>query len=75
MMKKKLLPLLILPIFLIGCTSQKSYVLNESTFFLVMTNIQYYPEEYVNKDLTFDSFINGVNILDVILDIASFNFN
>ena len=55
-MKKRLLPLLTLPIFLIGCTSQKSYVLNESTFFLVMTNIQYYPEEYINKDLTFDSF-------------------
>ena len=35
---------------------QKSYVLNEKNFFLVMTNIQYYPEEYIEKDITFDCF-------------------
>ena len=52
---KKILVLLTLPLLLTQC-AQKSYVLNESTFFLVMTNIQYYPEEYLNKDITFDCF-------------------
>ena len=52
---KKILILLTLPLLLTQC-GQQSYVLNESTFFLVMTNIQYYPEEYLNKDITFDCF-------------------
>ena len=39
-----------------GCSNQNSYVLTETSFFLVMTNIQYYPEEYLNKDITFDCF-------------------
>lgn len=49
---------LLLPLLLLSScgTKQNSYVLNESTFFLVMTNIQYYPEEYINKDITFDCF-------------------
>ena len=49
---------LLLPLLLLSScgTKQNSYVLNESTFFLVMTNIQYYPEEYLNKDITFDCF-------------------
>ncbi len=51
---KKALILLSIPFLLSSCTT--SYDMNESTFFLVMTNIQYYPEDYVNKDLTFDSF-------------------
>ena len=54
-MKTKILPLLLTPLLLVGC-NQSSYVLNESTFFLVMTNIQYFPEEYLNKDITFDCF-------------------
>ena len=49
-MKNKLITLLLLPLLTTGCAGgQKGYVLNESTFFLVMTNIQYYPEEYVNN--------------------------
>ena len=56
-MKELLKRLCLIPFLLVGCTSnQKEYVLNESTFFLVMTNIQYYPEEYLNKDITFDCF-------------------
>ena len=63
-MKNKLITLLLLPLLATGCAGgQKGYVLNESTFFLVMTNIQYYPEEYVNKDITYDCFT--YNIKDV----------
>ena len=51
---KKPLILLSIPFFLSGCS--KNYDMNESTFFLVMTNIQYYPEEYIGKDISFDSF-------------------
>ena len=55
-MKNKSL-LFLLPAFLLNsCSGPSSYVLNESTFFLVMTHIQYYPEEYINKDITFDCF-------------------
>ena len=55
--KSRLLPLLILPLMLASCSKeQKEYVLDESTFFLAMTNIQYYPEDYLNKNITFDCF-------------------
>ena len=53
---KKILPLLAVPFLLMGCSNQNSYVLTETSFFLVMTNIQYYPEEYLSKDITFDCF-------------------
>ena len=54
---KKVLTVLPLPFLLVNCSGdKKEYVLNETTFFLVMTNIQYYPEEYLNKDITFDCF-------------------
>lgn len=53
---KRFIPLLIAPFILGACNDQKSYNLTESTFFLVMTNIQYYPEEYLNQDITFDCF-------------------
>ena len=52
-MKKSLLLILSL-LALTAC--QNSYVMNESSFFLIMTHIQYYPEEYLNRDLTFDCF-------------------
>ena len=51
---KKPLILLSIPFLLSGCSN--NYDLNENTFFLVMTNIQYYPEEYIDKDISFDSF-------------------
>ena len=54
---KKVLTILPLPFLLVNCSGdKKEYVLNETTFFLVMTNIQYYPEEYLKKDITFDCF-------------------
>ena len=54
MNKYKVLVLLSLPFLLSGCS--KGYDMDENTFFLVMTNIQYYPEEYIGKDISFDSF-------------------
>lgn len=42
---------------LFGCGGKtKDYVLNEDTFFLVMTNMQYYPEQYLGSTLEFDCF-------------------
>ena len=51
---KKMLVLLTIPFLITGCNND--YDMNEKTFFLVMTNIQYYPEQYVNKEISFDSF-------------------
>ena len=57
-MKKHLL-LLIPSVFLLtGCQNDCNIV--ESTFFLVMTNIQYFPEEYLNKNITLDCFTYNV---------------
>lgn len=36
--------------------AKKDYVLNEDTFFLVMTNMQYYPEQYVGSNIEYDCF-------------------
>ncbi len=33
-----------------------NYDMNEKTFFLMMTNIQSYPEEYIDKTISFDSY-------------------
>ena len=56
-MKKNHVSLLFMtPFILGGCFNQNGYVLNEKSFFLVMTNIQYYPEEYIGKSLTFDCY-------------------
>lgn len=38
-----------------GC-APKEYVLTEKTFFKVMTNIQYFPEQYLDKNIEFDAF-------------------
>ena len=60
-MKKRIL--LILPALfgLVAC--EEDCVLTESTFFLVMTNIQYYPEQYMNKEITLDCFT--YNVIDI----------
>ena len=66
-MKKSLLLLPSL-LFLVAC-QDNNCVIKESNFFLVMTNILYYPEDYLNKDLSLDCFtynvtdINDVNYL------------
>ena len=40
-----------------GRGGANGYVLTEKTFFMVMTNIQYYTEIYLGKDLELDCFI------------------
>ncbi len=58
-MRKKLLALLLsLPLALISlaaCTDE--YILNEKTFFKVMTNMLYFPENYVGKSIEVDLFM------------------
>ena len=51
-----LLLALMLCLPLSACGKAKSYVLTEDTFFLVMTNMQYYPEQYLGADLELDCF-------------------
>ena len=53
-MKKGLV--LLIPSLLLLTSCQNNCNITESTFFLVMTNIQYYPEEYLNKDISLDCF-------------------
>ena len=59
-MKKweKRLLVLCLCFALAGCGEKgpKDYVLDEETFFLVMTNMQYYPQQYDASTLEFDCF-------------------
>ncbi|MCH5159449.1 MAG: hypothetical protein J1F66_01195 [Clostridiales bacterium] len=56
-MKKLILVLLavVLCVTFAAC-GPRDYVLNENTFFLVMTNIQYYPEQYLQSNIEFDCF-------------------
>lgn len=58
--KYRFVSLMLMPLYILGC-SPTDCVIRESTFFLVMTNIQYYPEEYLNKDITFDCFAYNVS--------------
>lgn len=57
-MKKRLFSLLsaIFALFMFSSCGDKGYVLNEETFFLVMTNMQYYAEQYVGKPIEYDCF-------------------
>lgn len=58
-MKKNLLLgfCVILCLFLSACGEKnKDYILNEDTFFLVMTNMQYYPEQYLDSEIEYDCF-------------------
>ena len=50
-------------LFLGGCGS-KDYVLDEDTFFLVMTNMQYYPEQYLDSEIEFDCFMYELTDVD-----------
>ena len=56
---KKVAVILLVLLFLfaaVSCGEQGSYVLTEDNFFLVMTNMIYYPQQYVDKEITFDAF-------------------
>ncbi len=46
-----------------GC-KEKRYSLKEDNFFLVMTNMQYYPQQYVGKDIDFDCFTYDLTDID-----------
>ena len=63
---KKVLILVILSVVLLmtACGSQSGYVLDEKTFFLVMTNVQYYPDQYLGKDFQFDAFVYDLEDVD-----------
>lgn len=63
-MKKVSLPLLLITSLLVTGCGEKKYVMDENTFFLVMTNIQFYPEEYIDKELTFDCFTYQLTSVD-----------
>ena len=66
-MKKAVLCLVILILCLtaaFACGGHKRYDLTEETFFLVMTNMQYYPEQYVGKTVTYDCFTYRLTDVD-----------
>ena len=65
-MKKaiSLLLALVLCLSFFGCSKAKDYVLTEDTFFLVMTNMQYYPEQYLESTLEFDCFTYELTDVD-----------
>ena len=48
--------LLLILCFTFAACGPKDYVLNERTFFRVMTNVQYYPEQYVDSTIEYDCF-------------------
>lgn len=58
--------LLLILCFAFAACGPKDYVLNEQTFFLVMTNIQARPQQYVDSSLEFDCFT--YKLVDVVSD-------
>lgn len=61
--------IVVVALSLAGCGKQTEYILNETSFFLVMTNMQYYPEQYDGATIEYDCFtysltdINGENYI------------
>lgn len=49
---------------LVGCASPSEYILDETTFFLVMTNMQYYPEQYEGAYIEYDCFTYSLTDVD-----------
>ena len=52
---KKVLSVFAVIFILFLCACGK-FDLTENTFFLTMTNMQYYPQQYVGADISFDAF-------------------
>ena len=48
--------LLLVLCFAFAACGPKDYVLNESIFFRVMTNVQYFPEQYIDSTIELDCF-------------------
>ena len=61
--KKKIFSLLLLPLLLTSCGSDKC-VISENRFYLIMDNIIRYPEEYVNKEIAVDCFTYNIENVD-----------
>ena len=60
-MKKFLICILCVLFLLFTCScGNKKYILTEDTFFLVMTNMQYYPEQYADSDIEYDCFTYSI---------------
>ena len=55
---KWLIPILLVMVTCISCVAcgPRDYVLNENTFFMFMTNMQYFPEQYLKSNIEFDCF-------------------
>ena len=51
-------------LLLSGCGEESEYILNEKSFFLVMTHVQYYPAEYVGKNFEYDCFTYELTDVD-----------
>lgn len=51
-------------IFCAACGGTEEYILNEGTFFLVMTNMQYYPGQYEDCEIEYDCFIYEITDVD-----------
>lgn len=47
-----------------GCGEKNEYILDESTFFFVMNNLQYYPEQYQGKNIEFACFTYDLTDVD-----------
>lgn len=65
-MKKYKLIALFAMLFILfsSCGNNSGYLLGEDNFFLVMTNMQYYPQQYVGKDIDFDCFTYDLADID-----------
>ena len=64
---KKLLILCLLVFVCVSvyaCAGTTEYVLTERDYFKIMTNMLYYPEGYLDKDITFDSFTYRLTDVD-----------
>lgn len=56
--------LAVFAVFFAGCGKKTEYALTEDTFFLVMTNMQYYPEQYIDCDIEYDCFTYRLTDVD-----------
>lgn len=61
---KKVFILILSLLFLVSCGKTKNYKLNEDNFFLVMTNMQYYPKQYKDSIIEYDAFMYDLEATD-----------
>lgn len=56
---KKIITTFLMILFLASCGSNH-YKLNEDNFFLIMTNMLYYPEQYKDSTIEYDAFMYDI---------------